>query len=213
MTSRTLASLFCAGTLGILAVPAVGQVWVSGDTTSTDSAANWAFGHKFTVTGTQVVTALGVFVGGGEPASTVQVRLFNFGSGIQVPGGSQDFGPGATPVGSYLMGSYRFQNLLTPVSLTPGTYVLSYWSDGTQKIGDTNNGNTAPSFASLPGMTYDGDYYAGGTGDVAPNVTPYGTSVLKGPNMLIPEPEMYALVVGLGLVGYGLYFRRQHQRN
>ena len=209
MKTHSLLRLASLGALGFAAATAYGQVFVSGDATSTASSANWAFGHRFTVGGTTlVVTHLGVFVGGGELGSSTQVRIWDNGGSVV---GGRDFGPGPAPVGSFVADNYRYFKLDLPITLSAGqTYTLSYWSPGTEQIGDTTNGTTAPTFNPI-GLTYVGDYFASVIGDKFPD-TSVGSSIYKGPNLIVPEPETYAFIAGLGLVGYGLYRRRQDFR-
>jgi len=210
MKTNSFVRLACVGALGFAAATAYGQLWVNGDATSTASTPDLSFGHKFQVGGTGVtLSALGVFVGGGEPVGGVQVRLWDNSGNVVA---SQQFGPGVT-ANSTVLNNYRYYNLLSPVALTANaTYTLSYWSTATEQIGNT--GGTPPSNGStfnLFGVTYLGDVVSGVTGDIRPTFAA-GSGVFKGPNMIVPEPETYAFIAGLGLVGYGLYRRRQDFR-
>jgi len=210
MKTSSFVRLASVGALSLVAASAYGQIWVSGDATSTASTPQQAFGHRFQVGGSNLtLTQLGVFVGGGSPVGTVQIRLWDS-AGSPVGGANQQFGPGVTT--GNVVGNYEFFTLLSPVTLLAGqTYTLGYTGFSSEQIGDTGGGTTAPSFNAV-GVTYLGDFVASDIGDKFPDIS-VGSNIFKGPNMVVPEPETYAFIAGLGLVGYGLYRRRPKKKD
>ena len=201
--------------LGLVAASAYGQVLVTGDATFTAGPANFTFGYRFDVTGGSniKIAALGVFDPTGTgPTAPVQIRIWNAVSHLLVA--IQTFSPGINP-GSFSSGNYQWITLAAPVTLNAGSrYVLTEWSATSQAIGSFPTTTAPATPATLNGaalgVTYVADFW--GAGNAFPTSYSLPPSTFKGPNMMVPEPETYAFVAGLGLVGYGLYRRRQEVR-
>jgi hypothetical protein len=184
-------------------------------------AFNNTVGNSFTATSGFTVTALGAFDAGKDGITTATVRLWqqtgpgtwNSAAGAQLTGTTQ---PLQTPSGGGAGLSFRWNSTFTPVTVPAGNYILSgMYNPNTKQIGNSALGDPAPVLNLLPGWTYTGDKNgAGAPLDQVP-LTPV-TGFAGGPpyfsagNMeFVPEPSTYALVTGLGLVGFGLYRRRQ----
>jgi len=201
MNTNTIVRLSALAALS-LAASANATIWAFGPATATDLT-DHSVGFQFNVVSPGLVLqSLGALDRDGDGfVADVQVRLYNI-TDLSTPLVS------ANVIAGTLIGGYRWENI-SPFALSNGsTYVLGvYYSDPGEAHGGVADG--APIFNSIPGINFvayrDNNFTPG---DLAPSTTVAGP--LAGPNMnVVPEPETYALLAGLGLVGFGLYRRRQ----
>lgn len=81
--------------------------------------------------------------------------------------------------------------------------------NGTQKFGDNLAGDAAPVYAFA--NAFQGDFHWSGSGNPLVGAEYIGNhryTIASFTTAAVPEPEVYATVAGLMLVGFGLY-RRQ----
>ena len=157
----------------------------------------------FTAVGATSVDSLGVFVPAGFFGDTLTVSLWNSTTLLATTSISS-----GTPDGT----GFVYKPLASSAILTGGVvYGLTVQGYTTAKVGDAGS---APDTAftvnvGLVSGVFDGTYTGGGN--------PFGnTTVANFPARYttasfeaspVPEPETYAMLAGLGLVGFGLYRR------
>jgi hypothetical protein len=122
-----------------------------------------------------------------------------------------------------LDGNYRFKDLIVPLLLTPGTYVVSSWGYNSVDLnGNTNLSNGTP-FLSITGdtggglVTYSGSSYDP-TATAFPGITssdndPFHYAAGNFTFTAVPEPKTY-LILGslLGLTMFALSARKRKER-
>lgn len=177
-----------------------------------------AVGHRFDVTGPGVFVTGLAFVsssGGALDAGTsANVGIFSY-SGPLYTGSF-----GASPITSATItsanpvsGNYAWQTLGAPVYLAPGSYgllVSSVTLGGGDSVGTTFLGDGLPTFTSGADVVATpalGDAVGGPLS--APSIDLRRFKVANFEFTPVPEPETYAMIAGLGLVGFGLWRKRQ----
>ncbi len=122
-----------------------------------------SIGHTFTLTGTNLeVFALGVYNnGGGGLVASHPVSLFTNNNGVftQLPGASLTVPAGAS---APLIGSFRYEYLPNPVTLTPGNYgIVVFQMDGFNNSSDpySYDDGTNNLFVGFPGFTNEDTIY------------------------------------------------------
>ncbi len=122
-----------------------------------------------------------------------------------------------------LDGNYRFKDLIVPLLLTPGTYVVSSWGYNSVDLnGNTNPANGAP-FPVITGetggglVTYSGSSY-GPVATAFPGITssdndPFHYAAGNFTFTAVPEPKTY-LILGslLGLTVFALSARKRPRK-
>lgn len=153
-------------------------------------------------------------LGSGQFLSVTSLGIFDSGTaGIASGGGfvvltklNGDFLGDATIVGTSgtLIGNYRYVSLSAPIRLDANTsYKLSAFAPGL----NNNFGVTPPdSAATIGGLFTIFSEDNANTGLITPG-TQYKAGSFE--YTVVPEPETYAMVAGLGLVAFGLWRRRQ----
>ena len=147
------------------------------------------------------IAALGAYNSGasGSLADTLTVTIFYFG-GLEVTSTT------ISGTGDGAIGSFVYMNLPTPVTLNAdGIYTISVsgFTAGTP----FNNATAAtvdPSFVGAGGVF--GFLGAGNSAGSTTHVFAAGNFSTTAVSA-VPEPETYAMLAGLGLVGFGLYRR------
>lgn len=167
-------------------------------------SATGGYSVVFQSSGATSIAALGVYNSGatGTLSDTLTVTLFNF-TGSAVASAT------VTGSGDGSIGSFVYNNLPSPVTLVAGNYYTLAVSGFTA----TTPYNNVTS-ATFDGSLIGGSGYGGGdsfTSGVPTNYTP-GSAFAAGNFSTtavspVPEPETYAMLAGLGLVGFGLYRR------
>lgn len=177
-------------------------------------------GHRFDVTGPGInVTAL-AFVsstGGSLNAGTsAQVGIYSY-TGPQYSGSfaaSPITGATATITSaSVIEGNYAWEILTSPVFLPAGSYGLLVTSStlaGPDQIGIAQLGDGLPTFTTGQGVVATsalGDAVGGPL--ASPSIADRRFKIANFTFTPVPEPETYAMIAGLGLVGFGLWRKRQ----
>lgn len=154
------------------------------------------------------VTSLGVYDANADGLSSInQVGLWsNAGTLIA----SLTFSAGT---GDTLSGSFRWRTLATPVTLTAGT---TYRLGAFGSYEDRYSGFLSSAFSMTTGVTLNGAVRSNDMSNFAfPSSTPISGQAIIGPNMqftvvpaAVPEPSTYAMIVGLGVLGFALCVRR-----
>lgn len=102
-----------------------------------------------------------------------------------------------------LLGNYRYTSLANSVTLNPNTsYKLTAFLAPGNNVG-VNPPDSLPTIGSPFTITSEQDAW---TGIQTPG-SKYKVASFE--YTVVPEPETYAMVAGLGLVGFGLWRRRQ----
>ena len=175
-------------------------------------------GHRFDVTGPGIFVNALAFVSSSGSAlnagTSAQVGIFSY-SGPLYTGSF-----GASPITSATItsanpvsGNYAWQTLGSPVYLAPGSYgilVSSVTLAGGDSVGTTFNGDGLPTFTSGQGVVATsalGDAVGGPL--ASPSIDARRFKLANFEFTPVPEPETYAMIAGLGLVGFGLWRKRQ----
>jgi hypothetical protein len=214
MTMNLIKSLAVAG--GLALVPsAYAQVFATTDgTVGTPgfSGAPFSVGSVFSVTGLGIdVTSLGAFSGfapfGGGVDGSLTVTIFSELSGAVV---------GTTVVdSSSTFANGFYYTAVTPTFLPAGNYAISvsgYVSGSSDVFGYVPSAQ-APTY-STENVVHGYDVFFGANNHnffLGTEIVPAGDAVKAGSFGFtpVPEPETYAMVAGLGLIGFGLWRRRQ----
>jgi len=137
---------------------------------------------------------------------THQVSIWNSG-GTQIANTTVLSGTGST-----LVGSFRYENLGSPVTLTAGqTYTLGAFIGAQDSVGYHLLGTTHPTVDSA--VTVIDDDLRANTGSFTrpttlANTPFWGASMQFTP---VPEPAEWAAMAGIGLLGFGLWRRSRRQ--
>jgi hypothetical protein len=160
----------------------------------------------FQLTSPTTIEALGAYNSGstGTLGNPLTVQLFALATGDTVVRETTISGSGDGQIGAFV-----YKNLLTPVTLAVGLYAIG-----------VSGFSVAAPYNDVTAATFDGSVgivvgTSGFTLNVAPfNNTPYTSAFAVGSYSTtpvgvtpVPEPETYAMLAGLGLVGFGLYRR------
>ena len=176
-----------------------------------------AVGHRFDVTGPGVfVTGLAFVSSSGGALGSAAADS----SSIQSTRSVRATAMVASPITSATItsanpvsGNYAWQTLGAPVYLAPGSYgllVSSVTLAGGDSVGTTFLGDGLPTFTSGAGVVATsalGDAVGGPLS--APSIDLRRFKVANFEFTPVPEPETYAMIAGLGLVGFGLWRKRQ----
>lgn len=156
--------------------------------------------------GATSIAALGAYNSGstGTVGNPLTVSLFNFSGSLIASVVVSGSGDGA-------IGSFVYKNLDTPVVLSGGSYYTLSVSGFTGAA--PYNNITLGSFAGafIGGGGYVGGPVfgnGGGGGFTEGNPSSFAAGSFSTTAVsAVPEPETYAMLAGLGLVGFGLYRR------
>ncbi len=165
-----------------------------------NGAATGDYNIAFQAAGGATVWALGAYNsgGGGSLTDPLTVSLWQFGGSLLASTTISGSGDGS-------IGSFVYNNVVTPVALTDGSfYTLSVQGF---TAGTPYNNVTAGTFnGALNSIVLGGvGFGPGGTFNDNPPFAAGDFSTV--PFAPVPEPETYAMLAGLGLVGFGLYRR------
>jgi len=179
--------------------------------TNPDDNGNSIFGNQLDKVGTMFTVTSGIYVsdvglfdelGDGSLIGSTTLTLIKSTSGTSNPFGA------VTTVGSWSVssgassGGYIYTTT-GGANLGAGLYVLYANAAGNLNVlGDNQNGDSVPTHSNI-GLNFESDVAAFGTVGI-------GTR-FKAVNFqyVVPEPETYAMVAGVGLVAFGLWRRRQ----
>lgn len=187
----------------------------TGSLTATGGSANNT-AISFQVTSALTVGSLGAYVPGGFSGDTLTVSLWQ--GGASDPFASSSAALASTVISSGTPDSTGYVYAgVSSVSLVPGTFYAITVSGRVS----TQNGNAAdnvPTFnlvstvldlVKIGGGDFTGNPFAGGNGigfnAINVNTTHFNSGSFS--TAAVPEPETYAMLAGLGLVGFGLYRR------
>jgi hypothetical protein len=175
-------------------------------------------GHRFDVEGPGIfVNALAFVSSSNNPlnaGTSAQVGIFSYAGPLY--SGSFTAIPAATATinsSSSVSGFYAWQNLASPVYLPAGQYgilVSSVTLGGTDGVGSAFLGDGLPTFTSGQGVVATpilGDAVGGSL--ASPSIDLRRFKIANFDFTPVPEPETYAMIAGLGLVGFGLWRKRQ----
>ena len=165
-------------------------------------------GWEFSLSSTQTVTALGMFDIGSNGLNSPHLVGIWTTTGTLL--GSVTVNNGSTPITSTsTAGRWLFQSLGSPLSLSPGNYVLGVdYSDTTDQVT-----TGAGSVTMATGLTFVQGRFVNNTtpGFDFPDATFSTSGGHFGPDLLltaVPEPTTWALI-GIGLIGSGAYAWRK----
>ena len=168
----------------------------------------------FKVTSPIEITAVSAFADGGSIAGSVSVQIRDYNNTL--------LGGTTVTTSSPVVSSVWATESITPIFLAPGTYSISGFGTYTYDFG----ASTHATYNGAGAVTaYDSYYPTGspsqsaiiGTGGTpalpafGPGWTALGDPKMRAVNFdftVVPEPSTYAFVGGLGLVGFGLWRRR-----
>ncbi|HTI71564.1 MAG TPA: PEP-CTERM sorting domain-containing protein [Candidatus Limnocylindria bacterium] len=173
-------------------------------------------GLVFKVTSPISVTALSAFASGGSFSGAVSVRILDYNNTSLAQAT-------VTPSSSIVGLVWATETLGTPITLNPGTYAIT--GVGFASSIDFGSGVHA-TYSGLGAVSaYDSYYGVDGTGTDGVVFSGAGSAALPQPSASwlalgdpkmrvvnfdftpVPEPSVYALVGGLGLIGFGLWKR------
>lgn len=158
----------------------------------------------FNITSGFTVAALGAYNSGatGNVASPLTVQLFAANTGNTVLAQTVISGSGDGQIGSFV-----YNNLASPLTFPAGLYAIGVAGfTGSAPYNNVTEATFDPAVSIHVGTT-------GFTLNVGPyDNTPYTLGFAAGSYSTtalapVPEPETYAMLAGLGLVGFGLYRR------
>lgn len=191
---------------------------ITGPFTGDSSAlpAGPSVGHRFDVTGpTGIwVSALAFVSSSGaslNPGTSAQIGIYSY-SGPLYTGSFS-----ATPLASATITSsspvvdnYAWQTLGSSVYLAPGSYGLlatSVTLAGGDLIGSSDGLPTFTTGQNVVATPVLGDAVGGAF--ASPSINLRRFKIANFEFTPVPEPETYAMIAGLGLVGFGLWRKRQ----
>jgi hypothetical protein len=174
-------------------------------------------GHRFDVTGPGIWVSSLAFVSSSgtslNPGTSAQVGIYSY-SGPAYTGSfsaSPITGASATITSaSTVSANYAWENLGAPVFLPAGRYGLlatSVTLGGSDRVGA---GDGLPIFTSgfnVVATPVLGDAVGGAL--ATPSIQLRRFKIANFEFTPVPEPETYAMIAGLGLVGFGLWRKRQ----
>lgn len=175
-------------------------------------------GHRFDVTGPGIWVSSLAFVSSSGAAlnagTSAEIGIYSY-SGPTYNG---SFSP--TPIvsatidsTSAVSGNYAWETLGSSVYLAPGSYGIlatSVTLAGGDLIGTDFNGDGLPTFTSGQNVVATpvlGDAVGGSL--ATPSISLRRFKIANFEFTPVPEPETYAMIAGLGLVGFGLWRKRQ----
>lgn len=175
-------------------------------------------GHRFDVQGPGIfVNALAFVSSSNGPlnaGTSAQVGIFSYSGPLY--SGSFSAIPNASATitsSSGVAGFYAWESLASPLYLPAGQYgilVSSVTLGGTDRIGTTFLGDGLPTFTSGQSVVATpnlGDAVGGPLS--SPSIDFRRFKIANFDFTPVPEPETYAMIAGLGLVGFGLWRKRQ----
>ena len=177
-------------------------------------------GHRFDVTGAGIYVSSLAFVsssGGALNAGTsAQIGIYSYTGPLYSGSFSASPVVGATATitsSSAVSGNYAWESLGSSVFLAPGSYGLlatSVTLAGGDLIGTDFNTDGLPTFTtgqSVVATPLLGDAVGGSL--ASPSISLRRFKIANFEFTPVPEPETYAMIAGLGLVGFGLWRKRQ----
>jgi len=175
-------------------------------------------GHRFDVSGPGIFVNALAFVSSNngllDPGTSAQVGIYSYSGPLY--DGSFSASPIASATinsSSPVAGFYAWTSLGSAVYLPAGQYgilVSSVTLGGTDQIGSNLLGDGVPTFTSGQGVVATallGDAVGGPLAD--PSIDNRRFKIANFDFTPVPEPETYAMIAGLGLVGFGLWRKRQ----
>ncbi len=180
--------------------------------------AGQSVGHRFDVTGPGIWVSSLAFVSSSgaslNAGTSAQIGIYSYSGPLY----SGSFSP--SPIASATItssspvsGNYAWQSLGSSVFLAPGSYGLlatSVTLAGGDFIGTAFNGDGLPTFTSGQNVVATpvlGDAVGGSLASPAIDLRRFKIANFE--FTPVPEPETYAMIAGLGLVGFGLWRKRQ----
>jgi hypothetical protein len=187
--------------------------------TSTAIPGGPSVGHRFDVTGPGIWVSSLAFVSSGTsltPGTSAQIGIYSY-SGPDYTGSfspSPVTGASATITStSIVTANYAWETLGAPVYLPAGRYGLlatSVTLAGSDRVGNAFLGDGLPVFTSgfnVVATPLLGDAVGGPLS--TPSIDNRRFKIANFEFTPVPEPETYAMIAGLGLVGFGLWRKRQ----
>lgn len=214
---RTLVkTILLSGALALAGFPAIIGVGTTGGTPSV-SPPNSTIGFAFSVNSPVDLLALGYWDQGENGLLTahevgVWDSIGTLIASVTVPSG----------MAGTLNGGYRFVNLVAPVALGVGNYVIGGFTYNGPPDGPSDRHLVEPTLAVAPQLTFQEDRSIIGSGFALPNTTSAAlTSAYFGPNLIIepiqvggdvPEPSTAVMALaGVALVALGLRRRKEEE--
>jgi hypothetical protein len=191
---------------------------ISGPFTGTSLPGGPSVGHRFDVTGPGIFVNSLAFVSSSGAAlnagTSATVGIYSY--TLPLYDGTFSASPLASATitsSSSVSGFYAWETLGAPVYLAPGSYGIlatSVTLAGGDSFGNVFGGDGLPTFTSGEGVIATpelGDAVGGPLND--PSIAGRRFKLANFEFTPVPEPETYAMIAGLGLVGFGLWRKRQ----
>ena len=175
-------------------------------------------GHRFDVTGPGIWVSSLAFVsssgGALNTGTSAQIGIYSYSGPLYSGSFSASPITSATITSSSpVSGNYAWQTLGSSVFLAPGSYGIlatSVTLAGGDSIGTAFNGDGLPTFTTSQSVVATptlGDAVGGSL--ASPSIDFRRLKIANFEFTPVPEPETYAMIAGLGLVGFGLWRKRQ----